>query len=121
MTLSVTCTLQDITAGSQVAPAENKVEVIGPAISVTLSQLDSYKPSRGKLPPEQDIATHMLSPHFGVVESVQSSDEIHVLTTFCVTAVLLLRIVDLFVGDVDVLDVSVSEIVAFPPNEHLAF
>ena len=34
---------------------------------------------------------------------------------------LLLRIVDLVVDAVDVVDVSVSEIVAFPPREHLAF
>ena len=34
---------------------------------------------------------------------------------------LLLRIADLVVDVVDVLDVSVSEIVAFPPSEHLAF
>ena len=34
---------------------------------------------------------------------------------------LLLRIADLVVDAVDVLDVSVSEIVAFPPTEHLAF
>ena len=34
---------------------------------------------------------------------------------------LLLRIVDLVVDVVDVLDVSVSEIVAFPPRERLAF
>ena len=34
---------------------------------------------------------------------------------------LLLRIVDLLVDVVDVLDVSVSEIVAFPPSERLAF
>ena len=34
---------------------------------------------------------------------------------------LLLRIADLFVDIVDVLDVSVSEIAAFPPGEHLAF
>ena len=34
---------------------------------------------------------------------------------------LLLRIADLVVGAVDVLDVSVSENVAFPPSEHLAF
>ena len=34
---------------------------------------------------------------------------------------LLLRIADLVVDAADVLDVSVSEIVAFPPGEHLAF
>ena len=34
---------------------------------------------------------------------------------------LLLRIADLVVDVADVLDVSVSEIVAFPPSEHLAF
>ena len=34
---------------------------------------------------------------------------------------LLLRIADLVVDVVDVLDVSVSEIVAFPPSERLAF
>ena len=34
---------------------------------------------------------------------------------------LLLRIVDLLIDVVDVLDVSVSEIVAFPPSERLAF
>ena len=34
---------------------------------------------------------------------------------------LLLRIVDPVVDAVDVLDVSVSKIVAFPPGEHLAF
>ena len=34
---------------------------------------------------------------------------------------LTLRIVDLLVDVVDVLDVSVSEIVAFPPGERLAF
>ena len=34
---------------------------------------------------------------------------------------LLLRIVDIVVDVVDVLDVSVSEIVAFPPSERLAF
>ena len=33
----------------------------------------------------------------------------------------LLRIADLVVDVVDVLDVSVSVIVAFPPSEHLAF
>ena len=33
----------------------------------------------------------------------------------------LLRIVDLVVDVVDVLDVSVSEIVAFPPSERLTF
>ena len=34
---------------------------------------------------------------------------------------LLVRIADLVVDAVDVLDVSVSEIAAFPPSEHLAF
>ena len=34
---------------------------------------------------------------------------------------LLFRIADLVVDVVDVLDISVSEIVAFPPCEHLAF
>ena len=34
---------------------------------------------------------------------------------------LLLRIADLVVDAVDVLDVSISEIAAFPPGEHLAF
>ena len=34
---------------------------------------------------------------------------------------LLLRIVDLLVDVVDVLDVSVSEIAAFPPSERLVF
>ena len=34
---------------------------------------------------------------------------------------LLLRIADLVVDVVEVLDVSVSESVAFPPSEHLAF
>ena len=34
---------------------------------------------------------------------------------------LLLRIGDFVVDAVDVVDVSVSEIVAFPPSEHLAF
>ena len=34
---------------------------------------------------------------------------------------LLLRIADFVIDAVDVLDVSVSEIVAFPPSEHLAF
>ena len=34
---------------------------------------------------------------------------------------LLLRIADFVVDAVDVVDVSVSEIVAFPPGEHLAF
>ena len=34
---------------------------------------------------------------------------------------LLLRIADLVVDAVDVLDVSVSEIAAFPPGKHLAF
>ena len=34
---------------------------------------------------------------------------------------LLLRIADLVVVVADVLDVSVSEIAAFPPSEHLAF
>ena len=34
---------------------------------------------------------------------------------------LLLRIADFVVDTVDVVDVSVSEIVAFPPGEHLAF
>ena len=34
---------------------------------------------------------------------------------------LLLRIVDLLVVVVDVLDVLVTEIVAFPPSEHLPF
>ena len=34
---------------------------------------------------------------------------------------LLLRIADFVVGAVDVADVSVSEVVAFPPGEHLAF
>ena len=34
---------------------------------------------------------------------------------------LLLRISDFVVDVADVLDVSVSEIVAFPPGEHLAF
>ena len=34
---------------------------------------------------------------------------------------LLLRIPDIVVDVVDVLDVSVPEIVAFPPSEHLAF
>ena len=34
---------------------------------------------------------------------------------------LLLRIADLVVDAVDVLDVSVSEMAAFPPREHLAY
>ena len=34
---------------------------------------------------------------------------------------LLLRIVDLLVDVLDALDVSASEIAAFPPSEHLAF
>ena len=34
---------------------------------------------------------------------------------------LLLRIADFVVDVADVLDVSVSEIAAFPPSEHLAF
>ena len=36
-------------------------------------------------------------------------------------SVLLLRIADFVVDAVDVVDISVSEIVAFPPGEHLAF
>ena len=39
----------------------------------------------------------------------------------CNRSFLLLRIVDLLVDVVDVLDVSVQEIAAFPPSEHLSF
>jgi len=55
----------------------------------TLSQLESYRPSGVKLPPEQDIATHILSLHIGAEESVQSSEEEHVVTTVFVTAMTL--------------------------------
>ena len=39
----------------------------------------------------------------------------------CNRSFLLLRVVDLVVDAVDVVDVSVSEIAAFPPSKHLAF
>ena len=42
-------------------------------------------------------------------------------SSFSIDIVILLRIADLVVDVVDVLDVSVSEIAAFPPSESLAF
>ena len=47
--------------------------------------------------------------------AIQSSDRL------CDRSFLLLRIVDFVVDAIDVLDVSVSEIAAFPPSEQLAF
>jgi len=55
----------------------------------TLSQLESYRPSGVKLPPEQEIATHCKLLHNGAAESVQSSEEEHVVTAVFVTAVTL--------------------------------
>ena len=56
-----------------------------------------------------------VSSWLSVSTAVQFSDR------HCNRSFLLLRIVDLVVNVVDVLDVSVSVIVAFPPSERLAF
>jgi len=55
-------------------------------MGVTLSQLESYRPSGVKLPPEQEIATHCKLLHSGAAESVQSSEEEHVVTAVFVAA-----------------------------------
>ena len=50
-----------------------------------------------------------------------SPQHLHLVFSSTVIEVLLLRIADLVVDVADVLDISVSEIVAFPPSERLAF
>ena len=52
-----------------------------PVIGFTLSQRESYAQSEVKLPPSHDITTHTPPLHIGVVESVQSADAEHVVST----------------------------------------
>ena len=57
-----------------------------PVIGFTLSQRESYAPSRMKLPTPHDIVTQTTRLHIGVAESVQSAPAEHVDTTAAMAA-----------------------------------
>ena len=80
----------------------------------TPPRFSGFLSRKPKSPPFSDDVAAMSSNSFAIVPSSLAIDIV-------IEVFLLLRISDLVVDAVDVVNVSVSDIVAFPPGEHLAF